>query len=75
MLPDGTHFMAAHDERLELVPRDFVARAIDFEMKKHGLDCVYLDISHQSAGRSQFNADTHYGDLPDDWHFTDRCYR
>ena len=25
-----------------------MARAIDFEMKKHGLDCVYLDISHQS---------------------------
>ncbi|MBG9388107.1 L-aspartate oxidase [Caenimonas aquaedulcis] len=47
LLPDGTRFMPAHDERAELAPRDVVARAIDFEMKKHGLDCVYLDISHQ----------------------------
>src|SRR5574343_224378 len=46
-LPAGTPFMAAHDQRAELAPRDVVARAIDFEMKKHGLDCVYLDISHQ----------------------------
>ena len=46
-LPDGTRFMPRHDERAELAPRDVVARAIDFEMKKHGLDCVYLDISHQ----------------------------
>ncbi len=44
----GARFMDAHDERAELAPRDIVARAIDFEMKKHGLDCVYLDISHQS---------------------------
>ena len=44
-LPDGTRFMFEHDERLELAPRDVVARAIDFEMKKRGLDCVYLDIS------------------------------
>lgn len=44
----GTRFMPQHDERAELAPRDVVARAIDFEMKKHGLDCVYLDISHQS---------------------------
>lgn len=44
----GTRFMPAHDERAELAPRDVVARAIDFEMKKHGVDCVYLDISHQS---------------------------
>ena len=44
----GTRFMPAHDARAELAPRDVVARAIDFEMKKHGLDCVYLDISHQS---------------------------
>ena len=47
LLPDGTRFMPAHDARLELAPRDVVARAIDFEMKKGGFDCVYLDISHQ----------------------------
>lgn len=46
-LPDGTRFMPAHDERAELAPRDTVARAIDFEMKKHGLDCVHLDISYK----------------------------
>ncbi|HZY17542.1 MAG TPA: L-aspartate oxidase [Ramlibacter sp.] len=50
LLPDGTRFMPQHDPRAELAPRDVVARAIDFEMKKHGLDCVYLDISHQPAG-------------------------
>ena len=47
LLPDGTRFMPNHDARLELAPRDVVARAIDFEMKKGGFDCVYLDISHQ----------------------------
>jgi L-aspartate oxidase len=47
LLPDGTRFMEQHDPRLELAPRDVVARAIDFEMKKGGFDCVYLDISHQ----------------------------
>ncbi len=46
----ATRFMPAHDERAELAPRDVVARAIDFEMKKRGLDCVYLDISHQAGG-------------------------
>ena len=44
----GTRFMPAHDPRAELAPRDVVARAIDYEMKKRGLDCVHLDISHQS---------------------------
>jgi L-aspartate oxidase len=43
----GTRFMPMHDERGELAPRDVVARAIDFEMKKRGLDYVNLDISHQ----------------------------
>ena len=43
----GTRFMPRHDERAELAPRDVVARAIDAEMKKRGLDYVDLDISHQ----------------------------
>ncbi|MFG6449295.1 L-aspartate oxidase [Roseateles sp. BYS180W] len=45
-LPDhvgGARFMADHDPRMELAPRDIVARAIDFEMKKHGVDHVWLD--------------------------------
>jgi L-aspartate oxidase len=49
-LPDGTRFMPSHDSRAELAPRDVVARAIDFEMKKHGLDCVFLDVTHKGDG-------------------------
>ncbi len=48
ILPDGSSFMQHFDSRLELAPRDIVARAIDHEIKKRGIDCVYLDISHKS---------------------------
>jgi L-aspartate oxidase len=45
--PDGSRFMPDFDDRAELAPRDIVARAIDYEMKRLGANCVYLDISHK----------------------------
>ena len=47
-LPNGERFMPRFDRRAELAPRDVVARAIDHEMKRLGLDCVYLDVTHKS---------------------------
>jgi L-aspartate oxidase len=48
LLPDnGYRFMPDFDARAELAPRDVVARAIDHEIKRLGLDYVHLDISHK----------------------------
>ncbi|MEM7448630.1 MAG: L-aspartate oxidase [Myxococcota bacterium] len=48
-LPDGTPFMAQHHAMADLAPRDVVARTIDLEMKRLGLDCVFLDMSARDA--------------------------
>jgi len=45
----GKRFMPEHDERAELAPRDIVARSIDYEMKRLGIDYVHLDVSHLEA--------------------------
>jgi L-aspartate oxidase len=47
-LANGDAFMAEHHEMKDLAPRDVVARAIDYEMKRRGDDCVFLDMTHES---------------------------
>ena len=49
VLPDGSPLMDRFDPRGDLAPRDIVARAIDHEMKRLGIPCVYLDIRHRGA--------------------------
>jgi len=48
-LADGTAFMERHHPMKDLAPRDVVARAIDFEMKRSGADCVWLDMTAKPA--------------------------
>ncbi len=48
-LADGTPFMKKHHEMADLAPRDVVARAIDYEMKRTGEECVWLDMSSRPA--------------------------
>jgi L-aspartate oxidase len=57
---DQARFMLAHDARGELAPRDIVARTIDFEMKRHGLDYVHLDVRHLSEAFLQSHFPTVY---------------
>jgi L-aspartate oxidase len=59
----GRRFMYDYDERLELAPRDVVARAIEAEMKKHGTWCVYLDTTHLGLEQIQHEFPTIYEKL------------
>lgn len=62
-LPDGERFMLRFDSRAELAPRDVVARAIDFEIKRLGIRHVWLDITHKPAAFSQEHFPTLYARL------------
>jgi L-aspartate oxidase len=47
---DGSAFMLDHHRDGDLAPRDVVALAIDYEMKRSGDDCVLLDMRARSPG-------------------------
>ncbi|MBR9977346.1 MAG: L-aspartate oxidase [Bacteroidetes bacterium] len=50
---NGERFMERYDDRMELAPRDIVARAIDGELKRSGEECVYLDLRHLGADETR----------------------
>ncbi len=72
---DGTAFMQEYDpERLDLAPRDIVARAIDSEIKKSGDECVFLDVTHLAPDEIKAHFPTIYArclsfgiDITTDW--------
>ena len=59
-LPNGEEFMQRFHAQKELAPRDVVARAIDYEMKRIGADCLFLDISHKEPGFTKNHFPTVY---------------
>ncbi|WP_304962207.1 L-aspartate oxidase [Paramuribaculum intestinale] len=72
--PAGERFMEKYDPRLELAPRDVVARAIDSEMKAGGHDHVYLDVTHKDPGETRHHFPNIYAkclslgiDITKDW--------
>jgi L-aspartate oxidase len=63
VLPNGARFMPDHDPRAELAPRDIVARAIDGELKRRGLECVYLDMRHLTEAQADHQFPNIHGKL------------
>ncbi|MGG0821580.1 L-aspartate oxidase [Paenibacillus turicensis] len=70
----GERFMHKYDNRLELAPRDIVARAIVQEMEETHANMVYLDITHESPELIRHRFPTIYAtciqyglDMTTDW--------
>ncbi|MBL8035312.1 MAG: FAD-binding protein, partial [Leptospiraceae bacterium] len=69
----GRAFMQDYHEQRELAPRDIVARAIDAELKRDGLDFVYLDISHKDAAFTREHFPLIYNTLKDQFNIDITC--